>query len=294
MILAGWGRDRIDGGGGVDRLVFDRGGGAHVDLTRGFSEGAGRKRVTSIEQVDGTPWADTFVGSRRSETFNGRAGDDTVAAGRGADIVDGGAGEDDLSGGRGVDRLIGGPGVDTCTRSETSVSCERRFRPVTFAVTEGLRLYMPARKLIGIGYHQSLFDTAAAMLVRIGQVMSSRGRGTPATSAADIVMRPGQKVRSPVSGRVIGVTPYRLYCGSESDVRILIEPRDDPQMRVMVLHVQDVRVKKGQRVSYAHTVLGTPRSFSSFTDQADRYFPGGYPHVHVETESPAASPLPGC
>jgi hypothetical protein len=62
----------------------------------------------------------------------------------------------------------------------------------------------------------------------------------------------------------------------------------------MVIHVNGVRVHPGQKVSYAYTVLGTARSFTSFTDQVDHYFPGGYPHVHVEVESPAASPLPGC
>jgi hypothetical protein len=55
-----------------------------------------------------------------------------------------------------------------------------------------------------------------------------------------------------------------------------------------------VRDHAGQRLSYAYTVLGTPRSFTSFPDQVDRYVPGGHPHVHVEVESPAASPLPGC
>ena len=296
QVLAGWGDDRIDGDGGVDTLVFDQGMGVVVDVTSGRSNGGGRKRFASIEAVRGTPGDDFLQGGRSGEALDGRAGDDKVVGRRGPDSLMGGSGEDDLSGGQGADRVDGGSGVDTCLKGPDLARCERRRRPQSLAGVIGLEVFLPGRRIEGVGFHESLFSTAAAMTSRSDSffVMSSRGRGTPATSAADVVMRSGAKVLSPVSGTVVSVTPYRLYCGSENDVRILIKPRGRPDIRVMVLHVTDVRVHAGQRVAFAYTVLGTPRSFTSFPDQVDRYVPGGHPHVHVEVESPAASPLPGC
>ena len=295
-MLAGWGADRFDGDGGVDELVFDQGNAVVVDLARGHSNGGGRKRLASIEAVRGTPGDDFLGGGRSGETLDGRAGYDKIVGRRGPDSLMGGSGEDDLSGGPGEDRVDGGSGVDTCLKGPDLARCERGWRPPALAGAVGLEVFLPGRRIEGVGFHESLFSTAAAMTSRSDSffVMSSRGRGTPATSAADVVMRSGAKVMAPVSGKVVSVTPYRLYCGSENDVRILIKPRGRPDIRVMVLHVTDVRVHAGQRVAFAYTVLGTPRSFTSFPDQVDRYVPGGHPHVHVEVESPAASPLPGC
>ncbi|MEO8323029.1 MAG: hypothetical protein ABI571_02705 [Actinomycetota bacterium] len=295
-ILAGWGNDRISGGGDRDTLVFDQGGAVWVDLLAGQARGPGEKLIVAIEAVRGTSGDDVLLGSGRAEVMEGRAGADVIAGRRGPDEILGGPGEDDLSGGPGSDSVAGGRGVDTCLKGPELSGCERRWRPVVMADVAGLLVYRPARRIEGVGYHESLFSTAAAMVPRGAgyAVMSSRGRGTPATSAGDVVMTSSEKALAPVSGRVVSVTPYRLYCGSENDVRILIKPRGHPGVRVMVLHVTGVRVRPGQRVSYAYTVLGTARSFVSFTDQVDRYFPGGYPHVHVEVEKPAASPLPGC
>lgn len=301
-ILAGWGNDRVSGGGDRDTLVFDQGAEVRVDLLAGTSRpspassGSGRKRIASIEAVRGTPGDDVLLGSGSADVMDGRAGADVIAGRRGPDEIFGGPGEDDLSGGPGSDRAAGGRGVDTCLKGPELSGCERRWRPVVMADVAGLLVYRPARRIEGVGYHESLFATAAAMAPRGAgyAVMASRGRGTPATSAADVVMTSSEKALAPVSGRVVSVTPYRLYCGSENDVRILIKPRGHPDVRVMVIHVTGVRVHPGQKVSYAYTVLGTARSFTSFTDQVDHYFPGGYPHVHVEVESPAASPLPGC
>lgn len=295
-ILAGWGNDRVSGGGDRDTLVFDQGAEVRVDLLAGTSNGPGRKRIASIEAVRGTPGDDVLLGSGSAEVMDGRAGADVIAGRRGPDEILGGPGEDDLSGGPGSDSVAGGRGVDTCLKGPELSGCERRWRPVVMADVVGLLVYRPARSIQGVGYHESLFSTAAAMAPRGDgfAVMSSRGRGTPSTSAADVVMTSTEKALAPVSGRVVSVTPYRLYCGSENDVRILIKPRGHPDVRVMVIHVTGVRVHPGQKVSYAYTVLGTARSFTSFTDQVDRYFSGGYPHVHVEVESPAASPLPGC
>jgi len=122
--------------------------------------------------------------------------------------------------------------------------------------------------------------------------MDSRGRPTPATSAADIVMRATTPVRSPVTGRVMSVTPYRLYC-SYPDVRVMIRPADAPASSVMLVHLAGVRVDRGDRLIVGRTVIGRARPFP-FPYDTDDYVPGGHPHVHVEIERDGSSPLPGC
>lgn len=187
------------------------------------------------------------------------------------------------------------------------------WRPVPFAKALGVTLVEPGSEILAVAYHESLFGSAAAMrplgtvLVNANPqkfdpppstpgpgyiVMDSRGRPTPATSGADIVMRATTPARSPVTGRVMSVTPYRLYC-SYPDVRVMIRPVDAPTRSVMVVHLLGVRVGRGDRVEAGRTVLGRPRPFP-FPYDTDDYVAGGHPHVHVEIERDGSSPLPGC
>ncbi len=187
------------------------------------------------------------------------------------------------------------------------------WRPQPFARASGITLVEPGRELVAVTYHESLFGSAAALrplghvLVNANPakfdppadtsgpgyiVMDSRGRPTPATSAADIVMRATTPARSPATGRVMSVTPYRLYC-RYPDVRVMIRPADAPARSVMVVHLTGVRVERGDRVVAGRTVLGRARSFP-FPYDTDGYVPGGHPHVHIEIERDGSSPLPGC
>jgi hypothetical protein len=187
------------------------------------------------------------------------------------------------------------------------------WRPVAFARAVGVTLVEPAREVVAVTYHESLFGSAAAqrplgrLLINANPdkfdpppetqgpdyiVMDSRGRPTPATSAADIVMEATTPARSPVSGRVMSVTPYRLYC-SYPDVRVMIRPADDRARSVMVVHLVRVRVERGDVVVAGRTVLGRPRTFP-FPYDTDDYVPGGHPHIHIEIERDGSSPLPGC
>jgi hypothetical protein len=115
-------------------------------------------------------------------------------------------------------------------------------------------------------------------------IMSSRGRGTPATSAADLVMPRTTKVLSPVSGVVTKVKRYRLY-GRYPDVKVEIRPDVAPDMRVAMIHLDEVGLRFGDRVTQGTSVVGRPRSFP-FGDQTDLYIAGGDPHVHVEVVDP--------
>jgi hypothetical protein len=111
-------------------------------------------------------------------------------------------------------------------------------------------------------------------------VMDSRGRPLPATSAVDIVVRPGTPVLSPAPGTVRNVKRYRLY-RRYLDTRVAIAPDADPSRRVVLIHLRGVTLQRGDRVEASTTVIGRVRSFP-FESQVDRYVRGSFPHVHIE------------
>ena len=178
-----------------------------------------------------------------------------------------------------------------------------------FARAGGVTLYLPVAHPVGVLYHEASFHDALRLrplghLVRNANhwgfkrlprtsgpgyiVMSSRGRGTPATSAADVVIPAHTAVRSPVTGRVLDVHPYRLYC-TYPDTRVTIRPDGGWPMKVHLIHLARVRVKPGDRVFATLSVIGYPRVFP-FGSQVDDYLRGGNPHVHIEITKPAATP----
>ncbi len=66
----------------------------------------------SIENVNGSAFADNITGNGVDNVINGGAGDDVIAGGGGNDTLGGGAGADSLSGDEGNDRFLGGEGAD--------------------------------------------------------------------------------------------------------------------------------------------------------------------------------------
>lgn len=172
-----------------------------------------------------------------------------------------------------------------------------------FAQVGGLTLHLPARRPGGIAYHEAS-RARAVMLTPLGRcvrnenrtkfqrppptpgpryvVMSSRGRGRPATSAVDVAMTTGAKVLSPITGTVSRVKRYRLY-GVYRDFRLSLQPAGQAELRTIVLHVSDLRVRPGSVVVAGVTELGSVRSFP-FRSQVNDYFGRGTPHVHVEVQ----------
>jgi hypothetical protein len=189
--------------------------------------------------------------------------------------------------------LLGRSAAEPASADAVRAEVRVVWRPVSLARAVGITLVEPGREIAFAAYHQSLFGSAAA-LEPLGPaiVMRSRGRGTPLTSAVDVVMSAGAPVLAPVTGRVASVTPYRLYC-DVPDVRIVIRPAKDRTRTVLVLHVAAVRVSRGDRVEAGRTVLGVPRDLG-YHDQVDDYGAAGRPHVHLEIERDGSSPLPGC
>ncbi|MEO1687045.1 MAG: calcium-binding protein [Pseudomonadota bacterium] len=105
------GRDRIEGGGGIDRADYSldaaQGGraGIRADLAAGRArDGFGDlDRLSDVEELRGTVRADVLQGD---ETGN------RLMGGPGADVLRGRAGQDRIEGGPGRDRLSGGAGPD--------------------------------------------------------------------------------------------------------------------------------------------------------------------------------------
>jgi hypothetical protein len=101
------------------------------------------------------------------------------------------------------------------------------------------------------------------------------------------------RVRAPVTGEVVGVKRYLLYC-ERPDWKVVIKPASDPSLRVLVLHLGRPGIEDGDQVLAGVSRIGRA-SLNDWPDsQVNRYFPDRYPHVHVEVERNRASPTPGC
>jgi len=99
------GNDTLDGGAGADSLIGGSGhdiadytrSGAAVDVQLGGTSTGGDAegdRYSSIEEVYGSDFDDSFAGTGGANIFRGFGGDDTFFGDLGADVFDGGAGID--------------------------------------------------------------------------------------------------------------------------------------------------------------------------------------------------------
>jgi hypothetical protein len=177
-----------------------------------------------------------------------------------------------------------------------------------FAVAGGVRLRLPVTRPRALAYHEAsmlgrvvLRPLGSCVKCRNGwkfrpprvghsdleyMVMDTRGRATAATSAVDVVVRRSDRVVSPVTGRVWRARRYQLY-GRYPDVRVVIVPDGRPNRLVVIIHLRDVRVRRGERVVASQTVLGWARRFP-FESHVDRYVRGRFPHVHIEVKRPVS------
>jgi hypothetical protein len=264
----------------------------------------------------GTAGRDVIAGLGADDRVSGRGGGDVICGGDGNDVIDGGPGDDGLTGGAGADTLIGSDGADhliggrardSCLEGSdggTKAGCEAR----AFGTAFGIVLFEPSASVVGVGFHESLFSTAQPF-VPIGPgldasaaaaadgvphvVMVSRGRGTPAASAADVVVGSATPILSPVTGKVVDVIHYLLYCKA-LDWEIVIQADGRPDARIIMIHIHDPLVHPGGRVIASVTKLGTSWGNDSESAEENRYFPDQYPHFHIEVERGTKAPIPGC
>jgi hypothetical protein len=179
---------------------------------------------------------------------------------------------------------------------------------------EELELWLPSASPVVVGYHEAA--TVAALGIdpvglltedrnttrtslpaddRAGGaylVLSSRGRSAAPTSAIDVVLREDEPVLSPVTGTVVDVRSYLLY-GAHQDLRVEVVPDARPDLRLVLIHLDDVAVGIGDHVAAGVTPLAaTARSFP-FGSHIDRETePERHPHVHLELQRLGA-PRPG-
>jgi len=171
--------------------------------------------------------------------------------------------------------------------------------------TSSLKLSLPGKNgdVIGVGFHEAERREAIAITPAVNYfnrdttatvrkavlatnspvlfVMSSRGRGSASTSAMDIAMVPGAAVYSPVDGVVTMVKTYNLY-GKLMDYHIEIEPDGYPDLRVAIIHIDNIHVTVGQRVQRRVDQIGWMRPLPDIASQINKYLPSRYDHVHIQ------------
>jgi len=185
---------------------------------------------------------------------------------------------------------------------------DQDIKPLPFATVEGtdLTLYFPAyvSDVKGVGFHESEKKEAISLTptgkyhmrestetvirsVSLSRfpvlfVMYSRGRRQSPTSAVDIAVEKGAVIRSPVNGVIKKVETYYLY-GKYKDVKVEIQPENHPELRVAMIHLDDVVANVGQKVILGKTEIGKARELNHcFDSQINEYLPDACDHTHVQ------------
>lgn len=189
------------------------------------------------------------------------------------------------------------PPPTTTTTLAPRVVSNSAFAP--FVAVGGITLVHPAARVERVGFHQSNHDgartldplpTAVAPLV-----LESRERDTGARTAADVVVDPTGEIRAPVTGVVKRAGTYTLYCDHRDDY-LVIAPDANPAWEVKLLHINGVRVRRGQRVTAGVTVVAPGPTVLPFESQVDEVTADpAWPHVHIEVVDPTVKdrPTPG-
>jgi hypothetical protein len=133
LLLPGAGTDVVRGGPSLDTVSYedrDDGQPLRISLNGTADDGAPGESDAiegDVENVIGSPGADTIAGNDGPNDLDGGESNDTIEPAGGADFVDAGSGDDRVTARDGVqDRVECGPGVDTAIVDEFDVTggCE--------------------------------------------------------------------------------------------------------------------------------------------------------------------------
>ena len=206
-------------------------------------------------------------------------------------------------------KQVQAPGPSTTAAGGSSPPAAAPVRVVVdqawtpFATVGGVTLVHPSARVERVGFHESNHD-GARQLEPLSTTVSpttleTRERGTGSRTAVDVVADPAVEIRAPVTGTVKRAGTYVLYC-EHSDDYVVIEPDGRRGWEVKLLHIDGVRVGRGDRVIAGRTMLAprpTPLPFESQVDEVSPIQPA-WPHVHIEVVDPSIpdrpSPGGGC
>ena len=110
----------------------------------------------------------------------------------------------------------------------------------------------------------------------------SNASGPPDT-AVDVGANPGTPVYSPVTGTVLQVKPYKLY-DQHDDFEIHIQPEGRVGLELVMIHVDDVTISPGDRVTAGVTQIASVRKLSNKIGdmQLTGYTTNGGDHTHLQ------------
>lgn len=206
-------------------------------------------------------------------------------------------------------RGIAGPATPKVAAAAVTGSTSTETSPAATAVfgtmgKYGVKMHFPAipGDMVAIGFHQAWNVKATDMKPSLAVhprdkyantkaalqkdpslklfLMMSRGRGSSQYSAVDCAVKPGAIVLSPVTGVVTLVKTYQLS-GVGKDYHIEIKADGADPVRVVLIHLQDVTIKTGERVEGGVTPLATVRHLK-IDSQVNRYLPVAADHTHMQ------------
>ncbi|MCF1462406.1 calcium-binding protein [Agrobacterium vitis] len=153
-IRGGSGGDTIDGGDGSDTASYsDSTAAVTINLLSKTVSGgyAAGDVFTSIENVEGSAYADTLTGDTGANVLSGGAGDDILVGGAGADTLNGGAGQDKI----------------TYEASSAAVKVDLSTGTATGGDAQGDKL-SSIERVIGSSFNDTLIGSSAAEMLTGG------------------------------------------------------------------------------------------------------------------------------
>lgn len=179
---------------------------------------------------------------------------------------------------------------------------------ITMAKAGKLKLYLPIEKgkLTAIGFHEA-FNPQSVVLKPQGKELNTKkmskqkvlelkdrydellyshmwrgARGGPMNSSIDVGAKAGTMTYSPIGGRVSQIRKYKLY-GRIPDNEVHILPDGYNDRHLVIIHIDDIKVKAGDKVVSGITPIGRVRQLSRFfKQQLSDYSKEAGDHAHYQ------------
>ncbi len=183
------------------------------------------------------------------------------------------------------------------------------WRTNVIASHEGVEFFQMSDRTVLVGFHEAALPGAKPLTVASTpdadhgrgtvssesgddplrtMILPTRARTTGAASAMDVVIPAREAVFAPVTGTVTELDHYQLY-GRHPDNRMVIVPDARPDLRVVVLHIEGLKVDVGDKVTAGQTKIAVGANPFTFESQIDRFARplmtkkgDPTPHVHIE------------